>query len=264
MTMMADTMFNPADFGEDLGDDELIFDEPTGIAVARLPIPAPEPAPEPGRPHRAPRRGRDAVRDAGGDTSAAEPEQPPIPEQASVPALAATEELADPPAPVPQPDLGSAGLPRREVMLLAIVALALFTSLLSLGGLIAVGRTLAHAEADRAHVEDERAALAHMPAVVKSLDDASARLALAASRTPASSGTPPVSADDLRHALDDLRLSLAARQPDSLGPLSGLTRDGFSELGSRLDRLTGQVEKLTGGVSASRTAPRADGRGRPS
>jgi len=248
---MAHTMINPTDFG----DDELVFDEPAAIAAEfRSEI-------EPARPHRSPRRGHDTV----AETALAVPEQGEVPPSTSVSAQPAiAEEPAEPPAPVPRPDVGSAGFRRREVMLLAIVLLALFTSLLSLGGLIAVGRTLAHAEADRARSEDERAALARVPAVVKSLDDASARLALAASRTPADVSSHPVTADDLRHALDDLRLSLAAHQPDSLGPLSGMTRNGFSELGTRMDRLAGEVEQIKSRVSASRTAPREADRGRPS
>jgi hypothetical protein len=133
-------------------------------------------------------------------------------------------------------------------MLLAIVILALFTSLVSLGGLIAVGRTLAQAQADRARAESERNELARVPEIVKSLDDASAKLAAAASRTP---NGPPATVADVKQALDDLRLALAAHQPDGLAPLTGMTRDGFAEVGTRLDRLSAQI----GGRSAPRAAP---------
>jgi hypothetical protein len=135
-------------------------------------------------------------------------------------------------------------------LLLAIVILALFTSLLSLGGLIAVGRTLAQAEADRGRAEDERNVLARVPEIVKALDSATNKLAIAASRTP---GGPPATAADIKQALDELRLSLAQHQPDGLAPLNGLTRDGFAEIGARLDKLSAQV----GGRPMPRAAPAA-------
>lgn len=244
---MTDTIATIADLA-DSGDDELVFDDVDAAAAQAAAVPVPEPA----RPRRAPRRGRDGV--AAHTQSETPPEPDPIRASAAAhPAVA--EEPAGPPAPVPQPDAGPAGFDRRTMMLLAIVLFAFFTSLVSVGGLIAVGRTLAEAQADRAQAEDDKVALARVPVIVKALDDASARLQVAASRVPA--GGTPATAADVHQALDELRVALAAHQPDGLASLNGMTRDGFSELGTRLDRLSQDVEGMGRGVSASRPIPRA-------
>ncbi|HEY0270298.1 MAG TPA: hypothetical protein VGC10_04830 [Sphingomonas sp.] len=262
---MTDGSLNIADLIAS-GDEELMFDDDDEIVFEPLPAHPPEPEPEPAKPRRATRRGRAAV---GGEAAAqaepaigsAAPPAPvpapaaarPAPEERIPPSAAAVpvaaEEPAGPPAPVPQPDVGPAGFDRRNALLIAIVVLALFTSILSLGGLIAVGRTIAHAEADRARAQEERDVLARVPAIVKTLDDATAKLAIAAGRTP---GGPPATADDLKRALDDLRLSLAQHQPDGLTPLSGITRDGFIEIGVKLDRLSSQIAGVRAAPVASR------------
>jgi hypothetical protein len=247
---MIDGGFTIADLAAS-ADDELVFDD----EIVLEPLPAPEPA----RPRRTPRRGRAAVdTDAGAGNASAAPAAPlPAPVAEDVPASAAAEpaaaeEPAGPPAPVPQPDVGPAGFDKRNALLLGIVILALLTSLLSLGGLIAVGRTLAHAEADRARAEDERSALVRVPAIVKSLDEATNKLAIAASHTP---NGPPATLDETKRALDDLRLSIAQHQPDGLTPLTGITRDGLSEIGSRLDRLSAQISGARAAPVPSRPMP---------
>jgi hypothetical protein len=232
---MTDATRSPADFAAMVDDDELMFDEPANI----VPTSITEPAEDTAKPRRSPRRGRDAV----GTTTEPAPEVAAaqlLPSAAAEPVDA--EKPAGSSAPVPQPDVRPAGFDRKQAMLLAIVALALFTSLLSLGGLIAVGRTLAHAEADRARAEDERTALVRVPVMVKALDDASVRIAQAAARTPTSSLS--VTGDEMRHAIDDLRLSLANRQPESMAPLVGTLHDGFSEIGTRVDHLADEVDRL--------------------
>jgi hypothetical protein len=231
---MTDATRSPTDFAAMVDDDELMFDEPADIVTN----PTEEIAEAPAKPRRSPRRGRDA---AGDTTEPAEAAAPQLHPSASAEPVDA-EKPAGSPAPVPQPDVGPAGFDRKQAMLLAIVALALFTSLLSLGGLIAVGRTLAHAETDRAHAEDERAALARVPVMVKALDDASVRIAQAAARAPTNS--PPVTGDELRHSIDDLRLSLSNRQPEGMAPLVGTLHDGFSEIGTRVDHLADEVDRL--------------------
>ena len=160
---------------------------------------------------------------------------------------AAAEEPAGAPAPFPPLGAEPAGS-KLSPMLLAIVAFALLTSLISLGGLIAVGRTLARAGADRAQAASERAALAGVSDLVAHLDATSARLDSAGPRTAppapmATNGTagPAITMADLHHELDALKLALSQRQPEGLTPLNNMTRDGFTEVTTKLDRLSAQV-----------------------
>jgi sigma54-dependent transcription regulator len=140
------------------------------------------------------------------------------------------------------------------------VGLALLSSLLSVGGLIAVGRTLAQANAARTEAEARQDALAGVPAMVAQMKAASERLDAASSRAAAASPSgPPATIEDIRHELDVLKLALAQHQPDGISALTGTTRDGFSEVADRLDRLSDQLNKAkapAGAVSASPPASR--------
>lgn len=221
---MTDTPIEPTDFAAAGDDEELVFED--------------VPAVPPKKSRRAPAKGRDAA------------ELPP----SAAPDTAATEEPADPPAPVPQPGDASAGSDhpaaaprdRRQVLLLAIVGLALFTSLMSLGGLIAVSRTLAAAQAQREQAASERAELARLPEMIAALDRMDARLAAApaqASPAPVATGAAPLTAEDLHHSLDDLRLALANRQPAGANAIGDTLHSGFSEIGTRLDRIEARLAR---------------------
>ena len=96
-----------------------------------------------------------------------------------------------------------------------------------------------------------------MPDIVKALGDATDKLAIAANRT---AGGAPATAADLKQALDEFRLSLDKHQPDGLAPLSGLTRDGFTEVGARLDRLSTQLAAARAAPVAGRPMRRGDDR----
>ena len=138
-----------------------------------------------------------------------------------------------------------------------------------MGGLITVSRTLAQADAARQQASAERDALAHVPELVARLDGASQQPRYGCSSpapAPAPSG-PPATIADVRHEIDALKLSLAAHQPDGVASLTGTTRDGFSEMATRLDRLTDRLDRMTasgGAVSASRPASSAAYPRRPS
>ncbi len=246
----------PSDFLGDGADEELIFDEPSAVdAAAPVAIAA-----ETAKPRRAPRRGRTSV---GEDAS---PEPAPVESMPTASAEAATAPAEEPAgAPAPFPPLGAepAGS-KLQPWLLAIVAFAMLTSLLSLGGLIAVGRTLARAGVDREEAASERAALAKVPQLVAHLDAASARLDSATARLSAPGGGAvaggPLTLADLHHEIDALKLALGAHQPDGLTPLNDMTRDGFTEVVTKLDRLSAEIDEASQRgrpVSASRPASRA-------
>lgn len=251
---MSDSKPTLPDFAGDEADEELVFDDFEMMEAVEAPtldpvapaavVSAPEvvePQPE---ARRAPRKGR----------KAAVEETPlpiePVAEDASVPGQSA--EAAEPAAEAEEPaGETSAPFPPRETvpagsnpqkLLLAIVCLALFTSLISLGGLIAVSRTLARAGVAREEAVAERDALRRVPDLVHHLDDASARLDAAATKLAAASPNgAPASVADVQHQLDMLRLALDQRQPAGVASLNDLTRSGFSELGTRLDRIQARL-----------------------
>ncbi|HET8611477.1 MAG TPA: hypothetical protein VFL92_01790 [Sphingomonas sp.] len=207
-------------------DRELVFDEPAA-------------APPPRRASRrkSGRAGEAAPRPA--------PIDAPVPAEESSTAApqAAAEEPAGAPAPFP-PQVSAPAGSKPHPLLLAVVALALVTSLLSLGALIMVGRTLAHAEADRRQAHEERAMLRRVPELVARLDGASSRLDAAARHfaSAAPSGKPATVAD-IRHELDLMKIALAGREPSGVSALDGATRNGFSEISTRLDRIEARLDR---------------------
>jgi hypothetical protein len=250
---MSDSKPPLPDFPGDDADEELVFDdfEMVEPEALKLEVPAPEVAEQKPEPRRAPRRGRKAVEEA-------PPLPEPVAEEAPVPSESA--EAADPAAEAEEPaGETSAPFPPRETvpagsnphkLLLAIVCLALFTSLISLGGPIAVSRTLARAGVAREEAVAERDALRRVPDLVHHLDDASAKLDAAATKLAAASPNgPPASVADVQHQLDMLRLALDQRQPAGVASLNDMTRSGFSELGTRLDRIQAKL-----GVAPARPA----------
>ncbi|MBA2932942.1 hypothetical protein HZF05_02415 [Sphingomonas sp. CGMCC 1.13654] len=244
---------NPSlpDFPGDEADEELVFDDFEMVAAAEAaPIEAPAPVlevaePQP-EPRRVPRRGRKAAGETPSTEHVAEIEAPAPSESAEAPepAAEAEEPAGGTSAPFPPRETVPAGSnPHR--LLLAIVCLALFTSLISLGGLIAVSRTLARAGVAREEAVAERDALRRVPQLVQHLDDASARLDAAASRLAvASPNGAPASVADVQHQLDMLRLALDQRQPAGVSSLNDMTRSGFSEIGTRLDRIQAKLGVL--------------------
>ena len=249
------------DFPGDDADEELVFDDFEIMEAAEAPILDPvapaavvsapdvvEPQPE---TRRAPRKGRKAVVE---ETPPPEPvaEEAPVPTEsaeAAEPAVEAEEPAGETSAPFPPRETVPAGSNPHK-LLLAIVCLALFTSLISLGGLIAVSRTLARAGVAREEAVAERDALRRVPNLVQHLDDASAKLDAAASRlASASPNGPPASVADVQHQLDMLRLALDQRQPAGVAALNDMTRSGLSELGTRLDRIQARL-----GVTPARPA----------
>jgi len=261
---MSDATPTPRDFLGDGADEDLMFDEP--IVDTAAPLAADS---ETAKSRRVPRRGRKSV-----DGNASPEPMPavsmPSPSAAADPAAA--EEPAGAPAPFPPLGASPAGS-KLQPWLLAIVALAMLTSLISLGGLIAVGRTLARAGADREQLAGERSALAGVPQLVAHLDAASARLDGTTARLPAASPVaagaagPSITMADLHHELDALKLSLDQRQPEGLTPLNDMTRDGFTEVTTKLDRLSTQLDQIAqrgGAISASRPASRGGDPRRPS
>jgi hypothetical protein len=259
---MSDSKPSLPDFPGDDADEELVFDDfEMAEAVAATPIEAaapaelvsaPDVAEQQPEPRRAPRRGRKAAE--------ALPPAEPVADEAPMPVESA--DAAEPVAEAEEPaGETSAPFPPRETvpagsnphtLLLAIVCLALFTSLISLGGLIAVSRTLARAGVAREEAVAERDALRRVPQLVQHLDDASSRLdATAAKLAAASPNGAPASVADVQHQLDMLRLALDQRQPAGVASLNDLTRNGFSELGTRLDRIQSRM-----GISAPRPTAR--------
>jgi len=213
------------------GDKELVFDEPAPVAVPQK--------------RRASRR---SGARAGESSSRPVPIDAPVPaEESSAPSTAApqaaAEEPADAPAPFP-PRVSAPAGSRPHPLLLVLVALALLTSLFSLGALIMVGRTMAHAEADRRQAREERAMLERTPELVARLDRASSRLDAAARHfaSAAPSGKPATVAD-IRHELDLLKIALAGREPSGLSALDSTTRDGFSEISTKLDRMEARLNR---------------------
>ena len=265
---MSDAAPSPSDFLGADADEDLIFDEPSAVDA----VPPVVPAADTAKPSRAPRRGR---KSSGKEASPEPIPADPMPKSSAGAVAATAEEPASPvPASFPPQGAGPAGS-RVQPWLLATVGLALLTSTLSLGGLIAVGRTLAHTEVERTQVAAERQALAGVPLLVAHLDAASLRLDATALRTaptsptPATSptGSPAITLADLHRELDALKLALGQRQPEGLAALNGVAHDGFSEIGTKLDRLAAQldqVERRGGAVSASRPASRAADPRRPS
>ena len=234
---MTDGPLAPTDFAAS-ADDELVFDDIVPAAPSK-------------KPRRAPARNRDAA-----------VELPP----SAAPDASAAAEPTDPPVPVPQPGGASAGSilseqrprDRGRIVLLAIVGLALFTSLMSLGGLIAVSRTLAAAQSQREEGRGDRDALARLPEMIAALDRVDARLAAAPARTGDAPAVPvpaipPLTSDDFHHGLDALRLSLDARQPAGASAVGDTLHAGFAEMGVRLDRIEARLARP---ASARTAAPR--------
>jgi hypothetical protein len=260
---MSDSKPSLPDFSGDEADEELVFDDfemaeaaeamPIETAAPAELVSAPDVTEQQPEPRRTPRRGRKAAE--------ALPSPEPVAEEAPMPFESA--DAAEPVAEAEEPaGETSAPFPPRETvpagsnphkLLLAIVCLALFTSLISLGGLIAVSRTLARAGVAREEAVAERDALRRVPQLVQHLDDASTRLDAAAAKLAAASPNgAPASVADVQHQLDILRLALDQRQPTGVASLNDLTRSGFSELGTRLDRIQARLG------SAPSRSPRSD------
>ncbi len=240
----------PPDLLDEDADEELMFD---GLDALDADLP-----PAPKAKIAKARRAR-AADTSGAEDEASEVERPiePVSAASAIAAVAVAEEPVGASAPFPPQDAAPAGS-KLQPWLLAIVGLALFSSFLSVGGLIAVSRTLAQANAARTESSAERATLAHVPELVARLDTASQRLDTAAARlsSAAPSGAPATIAD-VRHEIDALKLALAEHQPDGVASLAGTTRDGFSEVTTKLDRLTDRLDKMAAAgsaVSASRPA----------
>ncbi len=257
---MSDALTNPQDFLGDDADEELVFDDPEAVAAA-APSTSDAKTPKPRRPRRAQAHVME-------DVVIEEPRSDmpmPLPSVA-VPA-ATTEEPAGVPAPFPPQSVAPAGS-KTQSWLILIVVLALLSSFLSLGGLIAVSRTLADANAQRQEANAEREVLARVPGLVANLDHASERLdAAAAKLLNAAPGGPPATIPDIRHELDALKLALAGHEPEGIASLGGATREGFSEITTKLDRLSDRLDKMEasgGAVSASRPASPAAYPKRPS
>ncbi|WP_454885229.1 hypothetical protein [Sphingomonas oryzagri] len=250
---MSDNKPSLPDFPGNEADEELVFDdfemvEAAEAAPVEMVAPAEvvsAPIPEvTGQPtlRRTQRRGRKAAEEASlAEPVAVEALAPIESAEAPEPVATAEEPAGETPAPFPPRETVPAGSNPHK-LLLAIVCLALFTSLISLGGLIAVSRTLARAGVAREEAIAERDALRRVPRLVQHLDDASARLDVAASRLAAASPNgPPASAADVQHQLDMLRLALDQRQPAGVDALNSMTRAGFSELATRLDRIQSRL-----------------------
>ncbi len=248
------------DFLDEDADDELMFDEADALDAA-LPSAPKAKAPKA-------RRAR-AAEVAGSEEQAADRSDAikPVPPASATAPMVVAEEPVDAPVPFQSQGMAATGS-KPQPWLLAIVGLSLFSSLLSVGGLIAVSRTLAQANSARQEASTERDALAHAPELVARLDGASQRLDTAAARlSGATPSGPPATIADIRHELDALKLALAEHQPDGVASLNGTTRDGFSEVSTKLDRLTDRLDRMTaagGAVSASRPASPAAYPKRPS
>ena len=217
----------PIDPGRFIDDEALVFeDEEAAPAVAA-------PASKTKR-RRAPRGGADRSEPAAEAAPETEPPAAVAPPEAA-PVATTTDAPHDANAAPPVDVTASPRLsPFRRYALPAIVGLSLVSSFASVGGLIAVGRSLADLRVERARAAEESEALAHVPATVAKLDRAVATLAAAAAQPAPAGGISP---DDLRHALDDLRLALAARQPQGVSALVDQSRSSFSEIATRLDRI---------------------------
>jgi hypothetical protein len=232
--MMSDVQTLPDYLQGDAGE-ELMFDEPAAIAS-----PAPDAAPDAAPPRRA--RGRTSAAPVAAEAAPIEEPVPPV-SDAAAPAAAPLEETAGAaPAPFPPQGVVPAGA-RPSILLLAVTLFALLTSLVSLGGLIAVGRTLARVETERAHAESERAALAAAPALLARLTQAGARLDTAAQRYAAAAPAgQPATIADVRHELDLLKIALAGSQPQGLAALNSTTHSGLSEIATKLDQIQARLD----------------------
>lgn len=247
------------DFLAEDGDDELEFD---GLEALD---PAPPAAPK-AKIAKARRARAAAASPAQEQAIEAEPSiEPAAPPPAAAPVAAAEEPVG---AAVPFPPQPAPAGSKPQPWLLALVGLSLFSSFVSVGGLITVSRTLAQAETARQAAGAERDRFAQVPDLVARLDTASQRLDAAATRlASAAPSGPPATIAEIRHEIDALKLALAEHQPDGVASLSGTTRDGFSEMATRLDRLTDRLDKMTaasGALSASRPASSAAYPKRPS
>lgn len=249
---MSDSKPSLTDFLGDDVDEELVFDDFDMTAASEAPsiepvapavvVSAPE-EPQPAA-RRAPRRGSKAAPEATPSTLEPVASEAPVPPSADAtgPAAEAEEPTGETSAPFPPRETVPIGSNFHNKLLLAIVCLALFTSLISLGGLIAVSRTLARAGVAREEAVAERDALRRVPGLVHHLDDASVKLDAAAARLAAASPNgPPASVADVQHQLDMLRLALDQRQPAGVSSLNDMTRNGFSEIGTRLDRIQARL-----------------------
>jgi hypothetical protein len=230
--MMSDSLSLQGISGDD--DVELVFDD-VGAADAH-PAPQPEPAPRRGRKTKAARE--DAPADP---VPVAEAVRPPADDIADMAAAEAPAGAAPEPVPPHATEPAGSATPK---LLVAITLFALLTSLLSLGGLIAVGRTLASAEAERAHAVTERAALAAAPALLAKLVKAGDRLDAAAQRYAAAAPAgQPATIADVRHELDLLKIALAERQPEGLNALTSSTHSGLSEIATKIDLLQARLDQ---------------------
>ncbi len=235
------------DYLDDAADEELVFDGPQATDAIV----------DTARPRRPARRGRKSVEGAASIEAGSEHPAHPSSVEAA-PADTAEEPAGEPTVPFPPREAKPAGS-KLHPLLLAIVGLALLTSVMSLGGLIAVSRTLALAGKDRQAAADERDVLARVPAVVARLDAASAKLDAATGRLAAASPSgPPATIADMRHELDVLKLELAQHQPDGVSALNGTTQAGFSELFAKMDRLQAQLGNRPAAPDPRTRATRAD------
>jgi hypothetical protein len=95
-----------------------------------------------------------------------------------------------------------------------------------------------------------------VPELVAHLNDASARLDTTSQRLSAASPAgPPATIADIRHELDVLKMDLSQHEPDGIASLGGTTRDGFSEIGTKLDRLSEQLDGMKKGGASSASPP---------
>lgn len=166
------------------------------------------------------------------------------------------------PAPAPAPQAAPFAVPpivpiaevlpsRLRFLPIAAVVLGVFSSLLSMIGLIVASRTIAGASLIVADARERQQQMTEVGKLVRDLDVIRARQLELLRRQQAAASTSVATRDDLHNAMDGIRNDMAKRGPDV--EILKMVHEGNTQLAEGLAAIGMKVTRIEGALSAQRS-----------
>lgn len=158
---------------------------------------------------------------------------------------------AAPPAVVPVAPIAEVLPPRLRFLPIVAVVLGVFSSLLSMIGLIVASRTIAGASLIVADARERQQQMTEVGKLVRDLDVIRARQLELLRRQQAAASTSVATRDDLHNAMDGIRNDMAKRGPDI--EILKMVHEGNAQLAEGLAAIGMKVTRIEGALSAQRS-----------
>ncbi|SDD41373.1 hypothetical protein SAMN05444678_11316 [Sphingomonas sp. YR710] len=158
---------------------------------------------------------------------------------------------AAPPAVVPVAPIAEVLPPRLRFLPIVAVVLGVFSSLLSMIGLIVASRTIAGASLIVADARERQQQMTEVGKLVRDLDVIRARQLELLRRQQAAASTSVATRDDLHNAMDGIRNDMAKRGPDI--EILKMVHEGNAQLAEGLAAIGMKVTRIEGTLSAQRS-----------